>query len=83
MGRGYSFEVIRARLLYEDKARVVKPAGVRTRRGTAPSEPPVSGRGVHDLLYTFAVEAQKPPTLFFGAHIPTLCDLLEQGYFDE
>ena len=35
------------------------------------------------MLYTFAVEAQKPKTLFYGTHIPTLCDLLEQGYFED
>jgi transposase len=83
MGRGYSFEVIRARLLYEDKARVVKPSGVRARRALPPNEVPYGGAGINDMLYTFAVEAQRPKTLFYGTHIPTLCDLLEQGYFED
>lgn len=81
MGRGYSFEVIRARLLYEDKARVVKPSGIRSRTNAARSTPPPMGRDIKDMLYAFSLESQKPQTLFYGTHIPTLCDLLEQGYF--
>lgn len=61
----------------------MKPSGVRARRALPPNEAPSSGVGINDMLYTFAVEAQRPKTLFYGTHIPTLCDLLEQGYFED
>jgi transposase len=82
MGRGYSFEVIRARMLYDVKARkggtvlVKEPVtdegegGATTfARATGRDSPPVVQRTV-----TRAIE--------YGPYIPTLCQLLEDGHFE-
>lgn len=80
MGRGYSFEVIRARLLFEDKARVKRTAGLRSRR-----QPPSDDGVLYDYLSRTQLATSRPDdgqVLFYGTHIPTLCDLLEQGHFE-
>lgn len=72
MGRGYSFEVMRARLIYEKQAR--KPTTK------------VRGRKPKSLLpekvmYCFSMADENVKAIESGPHIPTLCDLLEKGYF--
>lgn len=84
MGRGYSLEVVRAKMLYHPHAlakgamverRVVAaqpgPEDAATAEFFAQFRSPDAGRGR-------VVER----TLYYGAHIPTLCDLLEGGAFD-
>jgi len=72
MGRGYSFEVMRARLIYEKQAR--KPTTkLRGRKPKGKSQPGTMARSV-------GLE-KVPRTVEYGPHIPTLCDLLESGYF--
>jgi transposase len=83
MGRGYSFEVVRARLLYEDKAldKTKKKLRQKIRRETT---------GMARTTTTTTI--QSPPKFYktvveervveYGPHIPTLCDLLESGHFD-
>lgn len=80
MGRGYSLEVIRARLLYDEKARA---AGTKTVRKKV--RKPVSTWGLMaDSLtttqptYGTVLEEQ---TVEYGAHLPTLAKLLEEGHF--
>lgn len=74
MGRGYSFEVLRARLIYEKEAQ--KPT-TRLRR-----KPKVCALLTGALGRMGAFEATGPAdTTEYGPHIPTLCDLLEQDYF--
>jgi len=73
MGRGYSFDVIRARLLLDNTAR--KPTTRIVRSHSKSSE----------LSYVTSAttnQATDERVIEFGPHIPTLCDLLESGHFD-
>ena len=79
MGRGYSFDVIRARLIYDDKARQPTRKTVRSRVQ------------VLDDMDKFALVTASPSpvrtkivetTVEYGPHIPTLCKLLESGHFE-
>lgn len=79
MGRGYSFDVIRARLVYDHTARSKTTQSIRARKpksgGGAPSMGRMSwGSDVDETVEVGSIE--------YGAHIPTLCDLLEQGHFE-
>lgn len=76
MGRGYSFDVIRARLIYDEVAR--KP----TRKVVRPKQrPPMMelsmGRMTPDMM-----TSSQEKVIEYGPHIPTLCDLLEVGHFE-
>ncbi len=88
MGRGYSFDVIRARLLFDQEARKPTSGVVRTKvRKQVPAPTPGGGR-----MVDFAGDYQPPKmvtrevivekTVEYGPHIPTLCRLLEEGHFD-
>lgn len=79
MGRGYSFDVIRARMLYEPKAR----KGARCR--CLSQRPRLSPTTFMD--FTSASAIQRPVrmqrrTVEYGTHIPTLVQLLEAGHFE-
>ncbi len=58
MGRGYSFDVVRAKILYNTEANKPTTSTARKKK-----------RYLKERRY-------------YGAHIPTLCNLLEQGKFD-
>jgi len=86
MGRGYSFEVLKARMLYEQKA--TKAGSTSLRRKVAKK-----GRDQPTGFFTRVTPEmlrQRPGTDFeyvdevvcYGAHIPTLVKLLEQGHFE-
>lgn len=80
MGRGYSFDVIRAKLLYEDTARnKTRKTLQRKVRREIPSMGFSLGGGATPKMYETVIEEI---TVEYGPHIPTLCDLLESGYFD-
>lgn len=74
MGRGYSFDVIRARMLYDPKARK-KGAIVQPK-----AEPDVG----YMMMKTVPTSLQRnaPEVIEYGAHIPTLEKLADEGYFD-
>ena len=78
MGRGYSLEVIRARMLYDGKARKDGSATVQV---AAPSSDTEVG------FVTAATVKAKPRTaervFEYGPCIPTLWKLLEEGRFDD
>ena len=78
MGRGYSLEVIRARMLYDGKAR---KDGSTTFRVTAPSSDTEVGS------ITVATVMAKPRTIErageYGPYIPTLCTLLEERHLND
>lgn len=74
MGRGYSFEVMRARLIYEKQAR--KPT--TKLRGHKPKKEIPDNTWSRFCSPDFGEETS---TIEYGPHIPTLCDLLEKGYF--
>lgn len=72
MGRGYSFEVLRARLLYEQKALKTGPA--LRKKPRLPKEVNYSkGQSADDEESVSLIE--------YGAHLPTLLELSEGGHF--
>lgn len=80
MGRGYSFDVIRARMLYDPRAR--KAGSVQV---IQPAPDPDAHKRM-EFLTTSSMN--RPPrmqrrTIEYGAHIPTLVKLLESGYFEQ
>jgi len=85
MGRGYSLEVVRARLLYDDKAREKTR---QTLRRKVKKEIPTTGLVGYAGMGRMCFEPKSYKTIIeertveYGPHIPTLCDLLESGYFD-
>lgn len=78
MGRGYSFEVIRARMLYDKKARedgsVVE---------TVLTDDPDSAT-IQFMMSRAGATRQKAvqQVVEYGPYIPTLCKLLEEGHFE-
>lgn len=86
MGRGYSFAVLRARMLYDVSARKDGSTSVR-RRATVPIRPRRPPGG----LFDYAGGTVGPPRtrvvhvkeiVEYGPYIPTLIRLLESGYFE-
>lgn len=79
MGRGYSFDVLRARLLYNEEAR--KATTVRT-SARKRAQPP----GMKDfIIYTRAVwvdSSTEDKVVEYGPSIPVLTRLLDDGYFE-
>lgn len=75
MGRGYSFEIIRARMLYDPKARKRGTAVVRPKAEPNVDFTRIQYLGVPPMRYA-------PEVTEYGAHIPTLEKLAKEGYFD-
>lgn len=79
MGRGYSFEVIRARMLYDQKAR---------KDGAAIETVQVDDSALDPGFVTYSRGTAVMPKkkvqriVEYGPYIPTLCRLLEEGHFD-
>ena len=82
MGRGYSFDVIRARLLFDDEARADTRTTIRKKpRKLAPSAPSMGmGRVVPSYDHLFDMEAEET-VIEYGPYIPTLVRKLEAGDF--
>jgi transposase len=88
MRRGYSFDVIRARLLFDQEARKPTSGVVRTKPRKASSGSASAsfsagfstGSSVRVPASRIAAPAER--TVEYGPHIPTLCRLLEEGHFD-
>ena len=86
MGRGYSFEVIRARLLFDDEARKDTRTTVRKKVRKAVDAP-------REIGYFTRASSQKPSpsrtyedvyeevTVEYGPYLPTLARKLEAGDF--
>lgn len=81
MGRGYSFEVIRAKLLYDKKAREVNTTILRPRSRKRSTKDDLTE---HFMTTQEILESadQKPRVIEYGPHLPTLAKLLEEGYFE-
>lgn len=87
MGRGYSFDVVRAKMLYNAEANKPIKSTIRKKK-----RKPVKETPVFYLMTESLVGSQSPKQKYkteiieekryYGAHIPTLCDLLEKGEFD-
>lgn len=77
MGRGYSFEVIRARMLYNEKAR---------KDGTVVERMLVDDDQVSTNFQRMTTASirkrQVKRVVEYGPYIPTLVRLLEEGYFE-
>ena len=79
MGRGYSFEAIRAKMLFNRKA---------LEKSAVLIEPPRSEPEFTIGLVTTASMMPRQPVrsaarkLYFGPHIPTLVEMLENGEFE-
>ena len=79
MGRGYSFDVIRARMLYAEKA---------LKDGAQIETTYVDEGGSGSYEFVMAAPSRKTRRkmvqriVFYGPYIPTLCEMLEAGYFE-
>ena len=82
MGRGYSFDVIRARLVYDEKARRPNRKPLRQRARSTPALPDTSATDYLTFTRAAASTTTESRTIEYGPHIPTLCGLLEAGYFE-
>lgn len=87
MGRGYTLEVVRAKMLYDTNA---LEKGTMTRRVAVPvPDNDLGGLGMGKMGYA---RPERPAArhrvrylteyLYMGAHIPTLCEKLESGAFE-
>ena len=79
MGRGYSFEVIRARLLYDKTARAKTTQTVR-KKNKRIAEQPTDGFAFF-LGLPEPTDQTNTKIIEYGPHLPTLARLLEEGYF--
>lgn len=79
MGRGYSFDVIRARLLYDGVAREPTRKTIRTKKRVPKETMGFMAPGMGMSVEYETVEAEGG--VEYGPHIPTLCELLESGHF--
>lgn len=87
MGRGYSFDVVRAKMLYNAEANKPTTSTIRKKKRKPIEEAPVfylmldnlNGSASQKQRYKTEVVEEKR---YYGAHIPTLCELLEKGEFD-
>lgn len=82
LGRGYSFEVIRARLLYNKIARSVTTVSTKATSSTPLTVAPdssVTTVSNKDLDFKFSTKYRKMKTEY-GSHIPTLVELFEEEH---
>ena len=81
MGRGYSFEVLRARMLYDQRARKDGSTSIRrrTRKGSQSSTIGLftTGKPTTTRNADYVEEIVE-----YGPYIPTLIELLKRGHFD-
>jgi transposase len=84
MGRGYSFEVLRARMLYDQTARKDGSTSVRRRAKRASAD----DGALYDFMTTtrgtglVVRPGDVDQVLEYGPYIPTLVRLLEDGHFE-
>lgn len=79
LGRGYSFEVIRARLLYNKIARSVTSVSTKATSSTPLTVAPDSSiTTVSNKDLNFSSTKYRKMKMEYGAHIPTLIELLEE-----
>ena len=85
MGRGYSFEVLRARLLFDEKLVKGERSAIRKKiRKPKPSgnyDTFSIGRTIASDGNDYEYVTEKGPVVNYGADLSTLARLLEEGYF--
>lgn len=79
MGRGYSFDVIRARFLYDDEARADTRQTIRKKPRKAPLAPSSDLRTFTTL--SGAAPAQEDQIIEYGPSLAALARLLREGHF--
>ena len=79
MGRGYSFEVIRARMLSNEKAR---KDGAAFETVEVDDDKPTTSFGFQRMTMASIRKKQVRRAVEYGPYIPTLVRLLEEGYFE-
>ncbi|HER35050.1 MAG TPA: ISL3 family transposase [Halothiobacillaceae bacterium] len=80
MGRGYSFEVIRAKLVYDNDARKDTRTTIRKKvRKPIPTVGLVTANYISSPVYETVLEEK---TVEYGAYIPTLVRKLRNGEFE-
>lgn len=77
MGRGYSFEVLRARLLFDEKVIKGERSSIRKKVHKPPSDQYSLGRTISEYIEVI----EEGPVINYGADLSTLARLLEEGYF--
>ena len=84
MGRGYSFDVIRARMLYDPVAR--KKGSVVQQKAVPVEEVPPMRRITTRFMTADSTTKPRvrhvPEVIEYGAHVPTLERLADEGHFD-
>lgn len=82
MGRGYSFEVLRARLLYDELARKDTRTALRKRKRKEPDSETIDYAVLEKMIPGLNVETViEQQVVEYGPYLPTLVRLLEEGYF--
>ncbi|MCB5161582.1 ISL3 family transposase [Marinomonas algarum] len=87
MGRGYSFDVVRAKMLYNAEANKPTTSTIRKKKRKPVKEAPAFYLMTDSLFdsqstkqkYKIEIIGEKR---YYGAHIPTFCNLLDKGEFD-
>jgi hypothetical protein len=87
MGRGYSFDVVRAKMLYNAEANKPTTSTIRKNKRKSVKEAPVFHLMADSLIGSQSTKQKYRTEIivekrYYGAHIPTLYDLLEKGEFD-
>jgi transposase len=88
MGRGYSFDVVRAKMLYNAEANKPTTSTIRKKKRKPLEEEPTTYLFTDNVFEKFGATKTRYETIiaeekrYYGPHIPTLCELLEQGHFD-
>ncbi|WP_197513424.1 ISL3 family transposase [Acidihalobacter aeolianus] len=87
MGRGYSFDVIRARLLFDDEARADTRTTVRKKVRKRVQPPDTFGYTMSDAMYQAPSQSRYKTVIEerrveYGPYLPTLAHKLEAGDFD-
>lgn len=88
MGRGYSFDVVRAKMLYNAEANKPTTSTIRKKKRKPVKKEPSTYLFTDNVFEKCGSTKQRYQTViveekrYYGAHIPTLCQLLEKGEFD-
>ncbi|MDX2299938.1 MAG: ISL3 family transposase [Xanthomonadaceae bacterium] len=78
MGRGYSFEVIRARMLHNTKAR---KDGAAVETMLVDDKGPMTTNFEFQRMTTLPTRKKVTRVVEYGPYLPTLARMLEEGYF--
>lgn len=81
MGRGYSFDVIHARVLYDDEARADTRQTLRKKPRKAPQAPSWDFQTFTTIDLSESGEVQGDQFIEYGPSLLTLARLLREGHF--